>query len=466
MLLVFVALVPWLRALRDHATDPAHARFGWRSGLLFGLVFWLTQMAWVVPFVGRWTGSTGLALIPYLLCPVLGVWYFGLVGWAMQRAYRLQRAWAIPFIWASVEALRAFMPELAFPWGFLATPLWTLPALIQTAALGTVFLTSAWVALASVLITEVMDQGPRRLVLRGLVVFLLGFMGSVGRWAMPPATRPLVVGIGQLGEDLAFGDPRTERARLSAAVPRLREDASAMRVQLLVLPEGVADGAEDPVLGPPTLAETPLLFGGQRSRDGQRYQSAFLVENGQLLDSVDKTRLVVFGERVPLRFLFNSFTAFNLPSGDLAAGSVIRPLKVDDVPVAPIICFEALFPDVAFAQARAGARLLAVLSIDDWYMGTNAPEQLLAASAFRSVETGLPLVRSASLGISGWFDARGNLRAQAPVGRRLVIRAEVPVPVGTSDAWPYQGWVPPLMALAALAALLPQRANGETKKER
>lgn len=440
MLLVFVALVPWLRALRTR-----DARYGWRSGLGFGAIFWLTQMAWVVPFVGRWTGSYWLALIPYLMTPVLGMWFFGLVGWAMQRAFALQRAWAIPLIWASVEFLRAYMPELAFPWGFLATPLWTMPVLIQTAGLGTVFLTSAWVALINVLLTEVIEGGPRPLILRTLLVAIIGGVGSVARWSTPPPSESVVIGIGQLGEDMAFGDPSTEFARLSVAVPDLRRRALGQGARFLVMPEGLADGADARVLGPPDLARTPMLFGGQREVDGLRYQSAFVVQDGAVISSVDKTRLVVFGERVPFRSAFTAFSAFNLPSGDLAAGTRIAPLDLDGIPVGPVICFEALFPDVARSQADAGARLLAVMSIDDWYMGTNAPEQLLAASAFRSVETGLPLVRSASLGISGWFDARGNLRASAPLGVRTVIRAEVPVP-RRGDGWPYQGMVPWAMA--------------------
>jgi len=70
----------------------------------------------------------------------------------------------------------------------------------------------------------------------------------------------------------------------------------------------------------------------------------------------------------------------------------------------------------------------AVMSIDDWYFGTNAPEQLRDASNWRAIETGLPVVRAASLGYSMVVDQRGRTVSQAPLyGTREVV-AEVQVP--------------------------------------
>src|SRR6185436_20490735 len=96
--------------------------------------------------------------------------------------------------------------------------------------------------------------------------------------------------------------------------------------------------------------------------------------------------------------------------------------------VGPLICFEGLFPDLAYRQATNGARLLTVISIDDWYMGTAAPEQLRSAAVWRAVETDLPLARAASLGYSLAVDQRGRIMNQAPIKEGVPLHAEFAIP--------------------------------------
>ena len=99
------------------------------------------------------------------------------------------------------------------------------------------------------------------------------------------------------------------------------------------------------------------------------------------------------------------------------------------------------------------AQLLAVMSIDDWYMGSAAPEQLRMAAVWRAVETGLPLVRSASLGYSLAVDARGNVLAEAPLGKRFPLRVELDIPQ-KADLFPPVNVFPWLAAASCVAAPL------------
>ena len=59
------------------------------------------------------------------------------------------------------------------------------------------------------------------------------------------------------------------------------------------------------------------------------------------------------------------------------------------------------------------------ISNDAWFDGTGAKSQLLAMSALRATETGLPVVRVANTGISGLLDPgqRELLPADLPLAR-------------------------------------------------
>lgn len=445
-LLSFVALVPWLRSLKEPDAN-------WRrSGFLMGMLFFGLHMSWLLPFIGRWTGSYPLAAIPWIISSLLQAPFFLLLAWLIWRCYRLGWVWAIPLVWAAVEFLRSALPVLHFPHALIASPLAVTPQLIQTAALGTIFFVSAWVALINVCVVEAFDRANPRATVSMVSVFLAFGLFSYARHGQMPDGEKKVVSIGQLGTDLAFGDPFTEKARIASAVPPLSEQAFLQKADFLLLPEGLGPAGPDPKnpnwpFEPPL---TPVLFGMQRG-SGPFYQSAFAYD-GQW-QHVDKTRLVIFGEFVPFRGFFDRFGAFNLPAGDLQPGARPGVLTLAGIRIGPVVCFEALFPDVTLIQAQEGAQLLAVMSIDDWYLGSPMPEQLWAGSVFRAVENGLPLVRSASLGYTGWIDARGNTRVRLPIGENRTVRAEVTVPKG-SDAVPYRGLFPWLAALASLVVML------------
>jgi apolipoprotein N-acyltransferase len=144
---------------------------------------------------------------------------------------------------------------------------------------------------------------------------------------------------------------------------------------------------------------------------------------------------------------------FNLPAGDLQAAQEVKSIDIAGMRVGPMICFEALFPDIAWRQAMNGSNLLAVMSIDDWYVGTGAPRILRQASTMRAIENGLPMVRSATLGYSFAVDQRGRLITEAPFGEVVALRAEVTVPEVGSERSP---WKPifPLICFASLIGLI------------
>lgn len=401
--LVFVALIPWL----------ALGRLGrFREGYAFGLAFCLPMTYWLGQFVTRWTGSVPVGLLAWLPAGLAMAAYFGLFSWLTSKA----PLWAWPLLWAGVEVFRSYIPVFAFPWGLLAHPLADVPLLaLAPARLGTEYLVGALIFGLSLFIVRMFAPG-KRPTATPLVVGAMAWGGvtvvSLVDWS-GPLDRVTAV---QPGIDMAYGgfDPD---AAIIASRPLV--DAAAWQGSaLIVLPEGIAGRSGGPGLFrppvPPGKTEPTVVYGGQRG-SSPSFQTAYLT-NGEFTDSFDKTRLVIFGEFVPGRSVIPYPDSFRLPGGDLAAGTESpRPLAAPPGTsrrVGPILCFEALFPDIAWRMTYGGATELAVMSIDDWFAGTAAPRVLAQASSWRAMENGRTVIRAATTGQTAIYGFDGGIDAR------------------------------------------------------
>jgi apolipoprotein N-acyltransferase len=184
--------------------------------------------------------------------------------------------------------------------------------------------------------------------------------------------------------------------------------------------------------------------------DGGIHKSAVLVGERGFLGSYQKTRLVPFGEYVPLRPLFGWITRHSRAAAeDRQRGTGPVVLHAGALSVGPLVSYETLFSDLARREARLGAALLVYQSSTSSFQGSWAQPQLAAQPAVRAVEAGRPAVHVGLSGDSSAFDARGHRLAWCPSGFRGV--AVVSVPLGSSVT-PYQrlgDWVP-VLAFAIL----------------
>jgi apolipoprotein N-acyltransferase len=94
--------------------------------------------------------------------------------------------------------------------------------------------------------------------------------------------------------------------------------------------------------------------------------------------------------------------------------------------VAPLICYDAVMPDQANAAVREGADQIVTLTNHAWFYAGQGPNQHLAVSAFRSLETRRSQVRATNTGISAVITPTGELIAVAGVHERTALVASVP----------------------------------------
>lgn len=439
-LLIFVALVPWLKQLRG-----GDEKVGFWGGYGFGFCYFGFQMFWVVGFVGKWTGSFGLAVIPWVVCAFLAGWFYAGTGWLIARCFKQNLVWLVPLIWAGSEAFRAYIPTLAFPWGIVALPLWQVPAIAQGGAFGTIFFVSAWVVLVNLILLEVFfpkdGTVDRRIIGRaGVIALGIGVL-SVFRYSVVPVGVAKTFTLGQPGVDMAFSTEDQERAGLMTATSEILPAAMTQKSDLLILPEGYAGLVNGDPVNTPLGFEPSLnvIMGGRRLDGGTKaYQTAYAWD-GANWSFADKTRLVVFGEYVPFRDQLPFLKNFNLAAGDLIPGSELKTIDVGGIEVGPLICFEGVFPDLAVGHGNNGAQVLIQMSIDDWYEGTPAHDQLWMSSIWRSIESGLPLMRVGGRGRSLATDSRGNLIAAVPIGETRAEKVTVQLP-SRSDGFAGRFW--------------------------
>ncbi len=439
-LLVFVAVAPFIAYIRDNTL-----KANLKAGYLFGVIFFGSQLHWISTFVTKYLGNPIAGMIPWLLATFLGSIFFLILAWLIHLCFQIRFPHAIPIVWAAVEGLRAFIPILAFPWGFIAHPLWIFPWLVQHAAYGTIILVSAWVVIFNLIIAQTLLQpedsrlhAPVQHLFRyGMVMAGLFALGSYRMSALPATTLKTITG-GQPGVDMAFTTPEQEAEQLTDATYVLEDAAVAQKSDLLILPEGYAGSVYQlpPLtpLGP--NPRVPVIMGGQRFADDTSYQSA-IYWDGTQWDFADKTRLVIMGEYVPFRDQLPFLKNFNVALEDLSPGPYLKTPEINGMKIGPLICFEGVFPDLAAQHCLNGAQVLIQMSIDDWYEETPAYQQLWQSSVWRSIESGLPIVRVGARGQSLFTDYRGRIANLVPVGKLEPFRANVKVPA-KSDAFPYR----------------------------
>lgn len=440
----FVALAPLLAALPGTRGRRAFA-LGWLAGLVsaLGLLYWTALV--VVQFGGlAWPlAAAGALLLAAAYALFHGLFAWTVAGWC--RRYGLAALLAAPFAWVAVEVLRAHT-FFRFPWCLLGYSQLGQTRLIQiasvTAVYGVSFLLAASAAALAYVGLEPRGSARRRALLVVAALFAVTLAFGSWRLAQPAAEGSrLRVGLVQasIPQDEKW-DQAHALANIAAHID-LAHDAARRGARLVVWPESAVPYRYDetPVIaaeldGLARRLGVTLLFGnddrGGEPPDERFYVGAKMLDaRGRLALRYHKIRLVPFGEYVPLQALFTlggRVTARLVQQvSDFTPGEEYALGDVDGGRLAALICYEAIFPDLAREFATRGAGLLVSITNDGWYGRTSAPYQHFAMAAFRAVENGVYVVRAANTGITGVIDPHGRVIASTRLFARTALVHDV-----------------------------------------
>ncbi len=448
--LAFIALVPWIIQLKTIRTPQAL-----KTGAFFGTLFTLTQMAWVKSLITTYIGDPIAGYVAWFVVAVLCIIFFYLpLSFCLRKCMKHNRLELIPLVWVSFELIRSYFPIIGFPWGLLATPLSLKPYLIQHASIGTVYMVSAWVAFVNILVVMLfIKTSTRRFAISGIIVTSCLIFSLIRYYDVRSPIAVIKVALAQIGVDFAFTKQPEKSYKIKTATRNLLKEAYEANPDLIVFPEAMCFGleyAQKNFFG--KHPKYPILFGAHREGDEQKVHQSIFLYDGKEWKLADKIKLVAFGEYIPFRKQLKLPEDFIMR--DMTPGDKMTTFQFqNDIKIGTLICFESNFPDLASTHTSQDATLLVNTVIDDWYVGTAAPEQLFYACIWRSVECGLPLLRVGPLGISGIIDSRGNIQIKNDDTSSKLIVSNIALPT-RSDSNPYRAWLPWLFILSIPYAII------------
>jgi apolipoprotein N-acyltransferase len=458
LIVVPMTVAIWLLDGAIGRTPFARLRIAFADGWWWGFGFFLAGFWWLgAAFLVEadkfaWAMPLGVVALP------AGLALFPAVAFALARIrwpVGARRVLVFALALGVMEWLRGQVLT-GFPWNApgmaLAASLW----LAQSAALvglhGLTLIATALGAAPAVLATGQTSRERWGAPLAAMAVLLamLGF----GVWRLPAQASATVPNVKlrimqpNLPQDakfepsngqeilrgyLSLSDTATSPQNLGVQdVTHLIWPESAFPFLLARTPEALAE------IAAALPANVTLITGAARAGEALPgegrppiYNSIQVVsDEGIVTASYDKVHLVPFGEYLPPVFekLIRSvgLSEFVAIPGGFAAGRRQASLSVKGLPlVAPVICYEVIFPgEVVPPGPRPG--LLLNVTNDGWFGQTIGPHQHFAQARLRAIEEGLPLVRAANTGISGVVDGYGRVTASLGLGQRGVLDASLP----------------------------------------
>lgn len=439
--LAFVAFAGLLWLLQGIGRD---ARPGWAAfgiGWWFGFGFhvaglhWIAnalliewqRVGWMIPFAVF--GLSGFLAV-FVGLATLAVWRAGAAG--------LAGVFFLALFWTVAEIARGVL-FTGFPWNLIATAWAGTESVLQLAAFGGAYGLSA----LSVALFALPATARARPVLAGAAA--LGLAMGFGAWRLadnPSAFVPdvrlrLVQPV--VPQALKW-DPEAREANLERTIALSRVAGFETRTHVVWGETATAF----PMWGEhPRFVERRLQIAQAAPPGGVLIAGAIRVESdptgaiqawnsaqaidaqGGMLANFDKFHLVPFGEYVPFRGIL-PIDRVVPGSMDFSAGPGPATIAIPGLPpVAPLICYEIIFPGrVTDPTTRPG--MILNLTNDSWFGYSAGPFQHFAAARLRAVEEGLPVVRVAGGGISGVIDPQGRVLAQLGLERVGVLDAELP----------------------------------------
>lgn len=460
-LLTVAALAVLIWHLARQAAGPSGAA---RAGFFFGLGYFLVALHWIVqPFFVDAARHGWMA--PFALAGLAGgmalFWAAGL--WVATRlAGRAGPVSAVLGLGLAEMVRSGFLG--GFPWALIGSVWVDSPARAAAAWVGVHGLTLLTLGLAAGLAAAV---GTRSRAGGALAAFCAATLAGAALIAPPPVPP----------------EPGALRVRVvqanAAQHLKWRTDMIPVfwerRLQLTSTP---ADRPPDVVVWPevalPYLAGTnpeadreialaaggaTVLAGAQRRGEGALFNSLVAIDpDGATTATYDKHHLVPFGEYFPGGALAARLGFAGLATDALGAftpGSGPQVLDLTGLGlgrVAPLICYEAIFPRYGRA-ALPRADWIVQVTNDAWFGSFAGPQQHLDLARLRAVEQGLPLVRAANTGISAVIGPDGRVLGEIALDNAGFLDVDLPASLPPTG-YARLGTAPVWTVLAVLAGLL------------
>ncbi len=424
--LAWIGLVPLL-----FAVDNLNPGQSFRYGLVFGFLFALFSLFWIV-FL-QIDMNTKLLIIFGLivLFMYLGLYY----GVALLIAKKIG-LWYLPIVVAGLEFLRG-IGELRFPWLSLGYTQARYPLFIQQAAIYGVYGISLWLVLLNVSIYYTLKRKKLGNLFLAIIIFVLPVLYGITR-STDTGERMVTVGIVQPNIDPNMKFSRELRYKTFERLMQLsiRCASTALHeyddtIDIIVWPETATPvflkspgSYRDLVTHLANKLDVPIFTGTAiyDPKTHEIFNGAVLVEPASgIAQEYRKIYLVPFGEHIPFDNHIALLRNVDFGEGDYTPGTDYTVFKTAEFNFACLICFESIFPDMSRRFVNEGADVLINITNDGWFGKISGAQQHNDMAILRSVENGTVLFRCANTGISMIVDQFGRVTVEKPLFVEEVI---------------------------------------------
>lgn len=189
------------------------------------------------------------------------------------------------------------------------------------------------------------------------------------------------------------------------------------------------------------------------------YNTGMQINNSLDIAIYHKSKLVPGVEQMPFPALLKPLEklAINLGGTIGSLGTqkerTVFFNKQKTVGIAPVICYESVYPDFVAEYVRNGANLIFIMTNDGWWENTPGHKQHLAYAQLRAIETRREIARCANTGISCFITKTGEIEQatkyweKATITKSLIANNENTFFVKFGDLISYTGSILALLLI-------------------
>ena len=442
-------------ALLLYVLNDASKRRAFFLGWCFGLGLFGTGISWVYVSIHLYGNApaflagiltllfaSGLALLSGMACYLLRL---------INPHSALIDLLLFPAIWVIGEWLRTWLLS-GFPWLFAGYAHVQGPLQGWAPVIG-VFGISFIIALSAGFIACFARLSFRSKVTTGLVVtvfWLSGMLVSPAQWTSPTGDH-VRVGLVQANIDQ---NEKWLASKIPAHIVLQEQMSEPLWGHDLVLwPESAIPMIHHRAQRVLNRLQNKAISSGSTFITGIPYQDQntakvynSIVTLGEQPGMYQKQKLVPFGEFMPLENLLRGIIDFfDLPMSSFSAGPENQAyFQLGQHSVAPLICYEAVYPALLLQHPAGVPDLLLTISNDTWFGTSIGPLQHLEMAQMRALELGRSMIRGTNNGVSALITPYGEISHRSEQFKQQVLSGRVIVQQGDTPfsklgSWPVLG---------------------------
>jgi apolipoprotein N-acyltransferase len=441
-----------------------NARTAALRGFLFGLGLFGVGVSWIYVAIHVFGQASVLlaGALTAIFVAFLSLYTAGL-GWIVKRATQgvtfsgADFVLLLPVAWLGFEWFKAWFLT-GFPWLEVGVSQIPGPLSGYTPVVGALGV-SLIMAFSAGLLAYFWESKKLSAVFILVLIWAGGFALKSVEWTSEK-DLPLTVTIvqGNVPQDIKWNKEQVIKTLALYQAETERHWSS----DLVVWPENavtafyhqVKDFYLDPLAEAARENKTDILLGLPiYEAEAGRYYNGMVSLGSELgIGFYHKRHLVPFGDYVPFEWLRGLIAFFDLPMSSFAIGADGQALlAAAGQKVGISICYEDTFSNEVL-ETVPEASLLVNATNNAWYGDSFAPHQHLQISQNRALETGRPIIRATTNGISALIDHRGALQATTAQFEQVVLTGEVQPRQDATFYVQWQRW--PLLGLALFMLLV------------